>query len=226
MSNPPASEVVILQVGEKRFHTQRRTLAESTLITTLLQGPPQYDGAYFIDNDPEYFEILLRFLRTQVFPLFFSQKTGHDECMYLNILEQARFYEIEPLENWISTRQYLDAVRSVTRIKDVRLVGQTQLDRLQEYLSKGGHTVTIQEITVTVEKCWQCPALIWQHHGSPTVCTAARCLSKNPTNVARMANTRVFYVKVVEAVVEIKNVLCIRGRPPIETEEPPPYHPA
>ena len=103
---------VHLQVGERHFTTTRETLiSESAFFASLLSGRWSNslpDGSYFIDADPTLFEHILRYLRRGVLPIFFDQARGHDYALYLSLLEEARYFGICRLEEWLANKRYLD----------------------------------------------------------------------------------------------------------------------
>ncbi|KAJ9137728.1 hypothetical protein NKR23_g8963 [Pleurostoma richardsiae] len=119
-----ASDVrVSLQVGERRFTTTKETLVgESHFFASLLSGRWKNaleDGSYFIDADPVLFEHILRFLRRGVYPLFFDVVKGHDHILYHSLQEEARYFGIPRLEDWLEQKRYLEAVR-VDRTLEIR----------------------------------------------------------------------------------------------------------
>lgn len=110
-----ADKRVALQVGERRFVTNRETLVrESGFFASLLSGRwdsnALEDGCYFIDADPSLFEHILRYLRRGLLPVFYNLARGHDHALYLALLAEARYFQIARLEKWLEERQYLSAV--------------------------------------------------------------------------------------------------------------------
>ncbi|KAL3465583.1 hypothetical protein BJX64DRAFT_285515 [Aspergillus heterothallicus] len=78
----PQSEVVELQVGDRRFTALRSTLVlENTYFASLLSGrwktSAREDGSYFIDADPDLFVHILRYLRRGLYPIFYDVHKGH-----------------------------------------------------------------------------------------------------------------------------------------------------
>lgn len=105
---------VTLQVGERRFITSRETLVrESGFFASLLSGRWEselLDGSYFVDADPGLFEHILRYLRRGVFPIFYDVQKGHDHPLYLALLEEARYFQIDRLQDWLGNKRYLQAL--------------------------------------------------------------------------------------------------------------------
>ncbi|KAL8866719.1 MAG: hypothetical protein Q9174_006127, partial [Haloplaca sp. 1 TL-2023] len=76
---------IVLQVGEQYFHTSKSTLDGSTFLHSLTErwaADKQPDGSFFLDQDPELFKHVLRFLRHGVFPLSYGNAKGHDFATY------------------------------------------------------------------------------------------------------------------------------------------------
>jgi len=114
-SPPPKSSQINLQVGERRFVTVAETLTqESRFFAALLSGRwdnAQADGSYFIDADPELFEHILRYLRRSVLPIFYDRVKGHNYSLYVALLEEAKYFQIPRLEDWLKRKGYLEAIK-------------------------------------------------------------------------------------------------------------------
>lgn len=115
--SPPAQtsgDRVILQVGDRRFTTTKSNLTdESDWFRTFFSGRWNHelmDGAYFIDADGDLFEHILRYLRRKVFPIFYDNAKGHDHAMYLALLKEAEYFQIERLRLWIAEKNYEKAI--------------------------------------------------------------------------------------------------------------------
>jgi hypothetical protein len=100
-------------VGERRFVSTRQTLIEeSGYFASLLSGrwnSAQADGSYFVDADPNLFEHILRYLRRGVLPVFYEKLKGHDYAQYVALLEEAKYFQISRLEDWLEKKRYLHA---------------------------------------------------------------------------------------------------------------------
>ena len=123
---------VILQVGERRFITTRDSLVnESDFFASMLSvrwNNAMEDGPYFVDADANLFEHVFRYLRRGVFPLFYEQSKGHDFGLYLALLEEARYFKIKRLEQWLDEKRYLDTVKteySATESKGIGNLGRS-----------------------------------------------------------------------------------------------------
>ena len=122
-----SSQVITLDVGGRKFVTTRSTLTEgSTFFASLLStewagGQLQKDGDLFVDADPEIFAYLLAFLRRSKPPVFWTRTDGFNLALYAALQEEARFFGVSKLEDWISSRKYLSCVRIQTSIEFVPL---------------------------------------------------------------------------------------------------------
>ncbi|QQK43725.1 Potassium channel tetramerization-type BTB domain [Penicillium digitatum] len=113
-SPPTQARQITLQVGERRFVTTLQTLVpESNFFASLLSGrwdDARADGSYFLDADPTLFEHILRYLRRRVLPIFYDIGKGHDHALYLALLEEAKYFQIARLQDWLENKQYLHAL--------------------------------------------------------------------------------------------------------------------
>jgi len=113
---PTIENVIVLQVGNRQFTTLRDSLTvKSEFFHSLLSGRwehnRQKDGSFFIDANEDVFEHILDYLRRGVFPLFYDGSKGHDFAKYLSVLEEARYFQIEPLQKWLEEKRYLEVVK-------------------------------------------------------------------------------------------------------------------
>ncbi|CAF3782081.1 unnamed protein product, partial [Rotaria sordida] len=88
---------VLLNVGGKHFMTTRSTLSkEESFLCRLCQCEPDLKtdvddkGAYLIDRDPNYFNVVLNYLRHGKLIL-------ETNLVEEGVLEEAEFYNIRPL---------------------------------------------------------------------------------------------------------------------------------
>ncbi|VUC27807.1 unnamed protein product [Clonostachys rosea] len=111
---------ITLRVGERLFHTTRGTLTgESGYFAARLTRWNDVDagGSYF-DSDPTLFEVILRYLRTGMPPLFFDPDTQtHDLTRYAALLSEARYFQIPLLEAWIVEQKYLRVIEVETKMR-------------------------------------------------------------------------------------------------------------
>uniref|UniRef100_A0A8H7N9I5 BTB domain-containing protein n=1 Tax=Bionectria ochroleuca TaxID=29856 RepID=A0A8H7N9I5_BIOOC len=141
-AGPRPIDPIVLQIGEKKFYTTRQTIAESSVLSSLV---------HLRDPNPEK-------------PYF-----GHDIPLYHALQHQAEFYQIERLANWLLARAYLDAVSTKTWPKSVTLHGEQQLAHIDEMIKAAGRTFKILRIDQSRAKAFQCPNRNWRHDGLRSV---------------------------------------------------------
>lgn len=118
-------QVMTLNVGGCMFVTTRATLTGgSTFFASLLSAGWEgrrllKDGNLFIDADPKIFEYLLAFLRRSRPPVLWTRTEGFDLALYAALQEEARFFGVSKLEEWIASKQYLSCIRIETSIEFV-----------------------------------------------------------------------------------------------------------
>ncbi|KAL0938703.1 uncharacterized protein CTRU02_205313 [Colletotrichum truncatum] len=106
---------VVLEVGGRRFVSSIDVLERSPYFKHLFSVPflEWYrDGILHIDNDPDLFGHILRYLRTGSYPFFWDACNGFDYAMYAMVLQQARYYLLPKLEAWIINKKYLNVVQT------------------------------------------------------------------------------------------------------------------
>ncbi|VUC19861.1 unnamed protein product [Clonostachys rosea] len=213
---------IILQIGEKKFYTTRQTIAESAVLSSLVNlRDPDPEKPYFVDADPALFEHILRYLRTGIFPLLHDVEKGHDVPLYHALQHQAEFYQIERLANWLLAKAYLDAVSTRTWPKSITLHGEQQLQHIDEMVRAAGRPFKILRIDESRAKVFQCPNRNWRHDGLRSVCINARCLPTHRASFALTAEMSVYKVELVilEVRVHQELVMPISEQPAL----PPPY---
>ncbi|EON67784.1 hypothetical protein W97_07039 [Coniosporium apollinis CBS 100218] len=168
--SPPAQtsdDRVILRVGDRRFTTTKSTLTDgSDWFRAFFSGRWNHalmDGAYFIDADGDLFEHILRYLRRKVFPIFYDNAKGHDHAMYLALMKEAEYYQIEPLRRWIEDKSYRTAVVVWYSVKVCRNYdGSNELFPSNHEIQ---HIPFFEE-----EQVYICPRGIALHRGRPGAC--------------------------------------------------------
>ncbi|RYP16661.1 hypothetical protein DL765_004981 [Monosporascus sp. GIB2] len=171
---PTKSDRVVLQVGERRFTAFRDILvSESSYFKARLTRwfDAEEDGSYFVDADPGVFENILAFLRGGSFPLFFNARSqSFDYPKYLALADQARYFGIPELEDWITKQRYLDAIKierstmviSEVDMNDCRLEDTLTADTRRDVCFSWG-----------TRDVYICPRRIPVHRGDPTRCGQA-----------------------------------------------------
>ncbi|KAL4912137.1 BTB/POZ protein [Aspergillus aurantiobrunneus] len=168
-------DIVELQVGERRFTTTRTTLLNgSTFFEALLSSRwnNAQKGPYFIDADPDIFEHILRFLRRGVFPLFFDIAKGHDYPMYYALLEEAKYFGVDALIEWLSNKGYVKMVRVEEEL--VERLDCLSNGILGERMDPGVHVQ--YHLYCGMRKVYVCPRGIEGHRGNPRAC-GRRCMN-------------------------------------------------
>ena len=162
---------IVLQVGERRFTTRPSTLASATFFESLVSGRWESaranDGSYFVDADADLFEHILRYLRRDVFPIFYNaSQGGFDHALYSALQEEAAFFGIERLRRWIADKEYLKAVKvrySVVEIDGPGVASSHDSmvdgDSERSYYSSWG-----------TKQVYKCPRGIYVHDGNPSAC--------------------------------------------------------
>lgn len=168
MSTPELAHTakITLQVGERRFNTTRETLIrDSPFFATLLSdqgGHPQEDGSYFVDADGDLFEHVLRYLRRGVFPIFYDKLKGHDYALYLALLQEAKYFGIVQLQNWLEHKNFLQAVKITYTYEGAH--DKTENGPPIATLTTPANTeVEWLNVNFRAEKGWICPHEISSH---------------------------------------------------------------
>lgn len=162
-----------LQVGERHFTTRADTLVEkSGYFRSMLAGPwssndSVINGEIFIDGDGDVFEHALRYMRHGVLPVFYDISKGHDYARYLVLLEQARYFQLVSLEDWIEGKRYLNAVKVERWIE----VLESPEDTIVE-TTNGNERVDDYPQWKT-ENVYVCPRGLAKHRGNPGGCGKA-----------------------------------------------------
>ncbi len=96
-------------------------------------------------------------------PVFYDEAKGHDYALYAAVLEQAGFFGVEGLREWLAGGKYLQAVRVE---RSARL-----LEGVEEvYGSDGGHVKVEHHAMWKTEKVYVCPRGLNRHRGNPSAC--------------------------------------------------------
>ena len=107
---------------------------------------------------------ILRYLRRGIFPLYENHR-GHDYALYLELLKDARYFQIPRLEAWIRERRYIDAVKWEYSAESVEgAVGLVETTKSDVEVQHHPHCET--------RKVYMCPygVLTHTHRGNPQLC--------------------------------------------------------
>lgn len=164
--------------GERTFLTTIGTLMNgSKYFKARLSGrwaiPRNEAGVFtcFVDADAETFTHVLAYLRTGRMPLFWTKADGFNVKLYSQVLDQAHFFVIPRLSEWIETSSYNKAVRITTRTHiddDSSWNGGTKVVDT----TNGSEDVVLQHHW-TSWKEYVCPRFIEVHRGKPEACGKA-----------------------------------------------------
>lgn len=199
---------ITLQIGERRFVTLPGTLTqESGFFATLLSGrwgSAQADGSYFVDADPRIFEHILRYLRRGVLPIFYDDTKGHDHALYLAVLEEAKYFEINRLERWLLEKTYLKAVK---------IVRQALVYGGAEYVDE----TTEADLTIEYFPIWRtkqvyvCPRGIAAHKGDPRACDRL-CKGARGDDPDEYVDEEYLKIFEIRKRTVINREMCLKGR--------------
>ena len=110
--------VITINVGGREFVTLESTLtSQSTYFKALLSDRwednlHQVDGQLFLDADPALFEHILNFLRRSIPPIFWTRTNGFDYTLYSALHQEAKYFGIGALAEWIFEQRYQECVRT------------------------------------------------------------------------------------------------------------------
>lgn len=143
------SDWVLLNVGGKHFMTTRSTLSkEESFLCRLCQYEPDLKtdvdekGAYLIDRDPNYFNVVLNYLRHGKLIL---EKNLIEE----GVLEEAEFYNIRPL---------IDLVKEKIRERDRQKFNECTTSRVYRVIQCQEKEVT--QLMSSLSDGWKFEQLI------------------------------------------------------------------
>ncbi|KAF7621440.1 hypothetical protein F9C07_10477 [Aspergillus flavus] len=124
-TNDTNNDQVFLQISDRQFITSKSTLSQkSTFFEALFStrwNNQRPDGCYFLDADPNLFEHILLYCRRGIFPLFYDRACGHNYSLYLQLLQEARYFGIDGLREWLEEEKYLQAVKIEYSVKVMKV---------------------------------------------------------------------------------------------------------
>ncbi|PQE14375.1 BTB POZ domain-containing protein [Rutstroemia sp. NJR-2017a BBW] len=172
------------------------------LLSNALYGK-QKDGSYFIDADPELFAHILRYLRRGILPIFYDNATGHNHALYGLLLEEAEYFQLPRLKNWLSEKKYLQAV--TTRCWVDELEGKHFSD------VRGSDEVGDYSWRWHTNRTYLCPRRIPVHKGNPKAC-GQLCSEARVEGVTEYEEEEVLKTLVVRKQIIVDHQACVGGR--------------
>jgi BTB/POZ domain-containing protein KCTD9 len=205
-----AADKIILHVGERRFVTTAKTLTtQSGFFSALLSGRwdnVQIDGSYFVDVDGDVFEYILRYLRSDVLPIFYEKSKGPDHRLYVLLLQQATYFQIRRLEKWIRDKTYLRAITVTQTLVEKSFTDfdaeKTAMDLEIEY-----------HASYKTEKVYICPRGISSHRGNPNHCGRA-CANAGKDQELEYEDENVWSVLMIQKKTEFNQQICLEEAEP------------
>ena len=168
------TNIVILNVGGRKFHTIRETLESSKWLKSMADCWQdnlirQSDGSIFVDADPEVFEHVLNFMRRpQTFPLFWSKEKGFDLAMYNKLAAEADYFLLHDLRDWIRAGTFTDAIKTNIIVQTQTLWPERSPDPEDRYDSNTNTVEVVhirsQLVDAKVPKRYFCPSGFEDHY--------------------------------------------------------------
>ncbi|KAH6691573.1 hypothetical protein F5X68DRAFT_252618 [Plectosphaerella plurivora] len=166
---------IIIEVGDREFHVCSDIFEESVWFTKAIRRATfsSESPRVRIENDPELFGEVLRYLRTGMFPLYWDRTNGFDVGRYADLENQARMYKLPVLLQWIEERQYLNVVTTEVVMRETRI--RKGAEHYQRHVLLGNENETVDAVIAGVDEVWMCPASIEAHEGDSTLCEVEGC---------------------------------------------------
>ncbi|KAK2748157.1 hypothetical protein FQN57_001282 [Myotisia sp. PD_48] len=143
----------------------------------------QEDGSYFIDANPDIFKHVLDYMRSKVYPLFFSCAKGHDYPMYSALYSEAYRFRLPNLMYYFELEGYHQAVAIEYNHSYQTVSQQYYKERTMFKLTwpnSADHEMQINPQWVE-QKTYLCPRRIELHYGHQERCGRACLKAKNDT---------------------------------------------
>ncbi|KAF7860292.1 hypothetical protein EAF04_008420 [Stromatinia cepivora] len=163
--NIDAKDQITLQVGTQRFITTAGTLTSKSDFFKRFLSPtwakPEKDGSYLLDADPVLFGHILQYLRRNTFPVFYDEVKGHDRAMYVALRQEADYFALKSLTEWLKEKKYLQVVQTQYTVHEIGsgASGRFRADAKYEFYPKW-----------SMEKVYICPGGKHRHNGYPHLC--------------------------------------------------------
>ncbi|GJC80256.1 hypothetical protein ColLi_03094 [Colletotrichum liriopes] len=138
---------VKIEVGGRRFISTFEILEKSPWFRQLFSVDFRnwyHDGVFHIDNDGDLFAHILRYLRTDLYPLFWDTHNGFDYAMYAMVKQQAHHYMLYDLEAWIMAQKFHDVVE--TQVVHQKVVIPHDQAWIHEQRLVGNHSYVVSGV--------------------------------------------------------------------------------
>ncbi|KAF2803586.1 uncharacterized protein BDZ99DRAFT_399662 [Mytilinidion resinicola] len=209
-------KLITLTVGERTFRTTRSTLETESKYFRAFFAEARVGGRsnYSIDNDGDTFEHVLRFMRCpSKFPIFWSKEKGHNFNLYQTLQEEAERFGVDALAEWLKAKKYLEAVKLVTKIKEVE-VPTTAIVNCPEFI----HEIKGSLVDVEYHPQWRrsnsktyiCPRGLDVHEGDPKKC-GKQCRQVQGEKPDEYRDVWRLWLLVVQKEVVFHENVCIHG---------------
>ena len=196
IGTPAPKSTVRLNVGGQSFVTLAQTLTEeSPWFRSFLSGrwaeAQLGDGSYFIDANPEIFEHVLSYLRRGIFPLFWDKAKSFDYGKYAELLQEAHYFGIQPLQQWIEAKDFEKAVQ--INISTSTVENDDYSKRAHRF---DGNEEKEYHPTWRTVKHYVCPRGITAHYDEPKSCGRA-CAKAREAGDDEYAEERVCTILII-----------------------------
>lgn len=137
-------------------------------------------------------------------PIFYDNGKGHEYTLYLAVLEQARFFGVEPLRKWLEEQKYLEAVKIV---HSARL-----LEGIEDVSgSTGSHVKIEHHVTWKTKKVYVCPRAVFVHMGNRNAC-GRLCRNAQGDADDEYRDEEVLKVLEVRKIITLDPKMCVEQR--------------
>ena len=165
-SSSSNSNWISLDVGDRIMRAPRCVLEKSTMLKHALSRISNSDVAFDFYVDANIFKHILDYLRNDTFPLFWTKSDGFDFVLYQRVQQDAEFFHLWELRDWIHEQKYLQAVKVVYE----EIVETHEPGRVLEVAAN----VDVERRVVTrIIQTYNCPRGVAVHRvikGVPLVC--------------------------------------------------------
>lgn len=168
---------IIIEVGGREFLVCTDIFEESLWFRKAIRrcsiAAPGCPRRIVIENDPDLFAEVLKYLRTGICPLYWDKVKGFDVARYAELANQASVYHIPKLWVWITQEKYLDAVTVTVMRGETKIRRGTQ--HHQRHVQQANWELSVDAVLEGVDEVWICPKGAPDHDGDSTMCELKGC---------------------------------------------------